>query len=104
MTPNNSRRPSSHGEPGRTILLNRAREVWQPRTSRPLSTEDVRQIVENVSGFFQILLEWAAAEQPAGTVPMRETTERVTRRAATLAKDSLTEVICESPRQLRGCP
>jgi hypothetical protein len=100
--PNNSRRPNSYGEPGRTALLDRTREVWQSRTSRPLSTEDVRQIVENVSGFYRILLEWAAAERPAGTVPMRETTETHLEGCHTLAKESLSEVICEPPRQLRG--
>jgi hypothetical protein len=100
--PNNSRRPNSSGEPGRTAFLDRTREVWQSRTSRPLSTEDVRQIVENVSGLFQILLEWAAAERPAGTLQMRETTETHLEGCRTLAKDSLSEVICEPPRQLRG--
>ncbi len=66
MALNKSRRPNSYGGPGRTVLLERTREVWQPRTSRPLSTEDVREIVENVAGFFQILLDWIAAEKPDG--------------------------------------
>jgi hypothetical protein len=41
-------------------------EIWQPRTSKALNTEDVRQITENVAGFFQILLDWKAAEHQIG--------------------------------------
>jgi hypothetical protein len=44
-------------------LLDRTLEVWQPRTSRKLTREDARQIVENVNGFFRILLEWEMASQ-----------------------------------------
>lgn len=36
--------------------------VWQPLSSRPLNREDAREIVENVTGFFSILLEWKKAE------------------------------------------
>jgi hypothetical protein len=36
---------------------------WQPRSRRALTREDARQIIENVSGFFSILLEWDAAER-----------------------------------------
>jgi len=45
-------------------LIDRTREVWQPRLGRDLSREDSRQIVENVTGFFSILAEWARAEMP----------------------------------------
>jgi hypothetical protein len=44
------------------ILIDRAIETWQPRAERDLSREDARQIVENVSGFFSILVEWSRAE------------------------------------------
>jgi hypothetical protein len=47
----------------RTKLLDQTLEVWQPRTSRKLTREDARQIVENVNGFFRILLEWEMASQ-----------------------------------------
>ncbi len=46
----------------------RTLQVWQPRTARRLSREDARQIVENVTGFVQILLEWDAAAQSAPNV------------------------------------
>jgi hypothetical protein len=47
----------------RTKLLDQTLEVWQPRTSRKLTREDARQIVENVTGFVRILLEWEMASQ-----------------------------------------
>jgi len=46
-------------------FVDRTIEVWQPRASKVLTREDGRQIAENVTGFFQILMEWDAAEQPA---------------------------------------
>lgn len=45
-------------------LIDRTIETWQPRHDRDLSSEDARQIVENVTGFFSILAEWARAEIP----------------------------------------
>ena len=36
--------------------------VWQPRTPRHLSTEDTREITENLTGFFAILAEWSRKE------------------------------------------
>jgi hypothetical protein len=38
-------------------------ELWRSRTSRVLSREDAREIVENVTGFFKILAEWETAGQ-----------------------------------------
>ena len=46
-------------------LIERTRKVWQPRAGRDLSDEDVRQIAENVTGFFAILAEWSRVEIPA---------------------------------------
>ncbi len=45
-------------------LFERTRKVWQPRAGRDLSDEDVRQIAENVTGFFAILAEWSRLEMP----------------------------------------
>ena len=36
-------------------------ELWQRRTSRALTAEDGREIVENVSGFFRLLAKWRKA-------------------------------------------
>jgi hypothetical protein len=43
-------------------LIDRTRQVWQPRLGRDLSREDARQIAENVTGFFARLAEWSRAE------------------------------------------
>jgi hypothetical protein len=32
--------------------------VWQPFSAEPLTTEDARQIIENVVGFYGTLLKW----------------------------------------------
>ena len=36
--------------------------VWQPRLRRRLSSEDAREITENITGFFTILAEWSRQE------------------------------------------
>ena len=46
-------------------LIDRTRQVWQPRLGRNLNREDARQIAENASGFFTILAEWSRADMPA---------------------------------------
>ncbi|MGH9968573.1 MAG: hypothetical protein ACREBG_12195 [Pyrinomonadaceae bacterium] len=43
-------------------LIARTMETWQPRCARGLSEEDAREIVENVTGFFKLLLEWEVRE------------------------------------------
>jgi hypothetical protein len=45
-------------------LIERTREVWQPRVGRDLTRDEAKQIAANVTGFFSILAEWARAEQP----------------------------------------
>lgn len=44
-------------------MIDRTLNVWQPRTGRQLSHEDAGQMVENVGGFFRLLLEWDQAER-----------------------------------------
>ena len=43
-------------------LIDRTLETWQPRVDHPLSRDDARQIIGNVSGFFSLLAEWAKAD------------------------------------------
>ncbi len=43
-------------------LIDRTLETWQPRIDQPLSRDDACQIIDNVSGFFSILAEWAKAD------------------------------------------
>ena len=45
-------------------LIDRTRQVWQPRLGRDLSREGARQIAENFAGFFSVLAEWSRAELP----------------------------------------
>ena len=45
-------------------LIDRTVAVWQPRSRRELRSEDARQIVENVTGFFRILSDWSQVEIP----------------------------------------
>jgi hypothetical protein len=44
-------------------LIDRTLDVWQPRNAQPLTNEDARAILENVKGFFTLLLEWETNEQ-----------------------------------------
>ena len=44
-------------------LIARTKEAWQPRAARSLSDDDAREIAENVTGFFRLLLEWEAREK-----------------------------------------
>src|SRR5215831_19606209 len=62
----------------RDKLINHTREFWQSRLGREVSSEDARQIAENITGFFSVLHEWprnerlvpsndAGAAQPRGS-------------------------------------
>ncbi|RWE78254.1 hypothetical protein [Mesorhizobium sp.] len=39
-------------------FLERTAHLFEARMGRSLSTEDARQIVDNIGGFFRILAEW----------------------------------------------
>jgi hypothetical protein len=54
--------------------------IWQKRTTRRLTREDGREIIENMTGFFRILLEWDRAEraaEPDKASPNQATAQRV---------------------------
>jgi hypothetical protein len=53
----------------RLPLLEETIRFWQPRTSRPLTAEDARQMVENVTGFFTILQSWSVAADTRPSEP-----------------------------------
>ena len=44
-------------------LIRETLEFWQPRTSRKLTEEDARQIIQNTVGFFRVLHEWDLADK-----------------------------------------
>ena len=50
-------------------LLEETIRFWQPRTSRLLTPEDARQMVENVTGFFTILEGWSVAADARPSEP-----------------------------------
>ena len=76
-------------------LIDRTRQVWQPRLGRDLSRRGRPADRENVTGFFAILAEWSRAEMPAGercrqaTPP--PTTARCAMKAETIARPSAGE-------------
>jgi hypothetical protein len=43
-------------------LIEQTISVFESRTGRVISEEEARQAVENISGFFRVLQEWAEAE------------------------------------------
>jgi hypothetical protein len=47
-------------------LIKLTLSVFENRTSRKISQEEIRQAVENISGFFRVLQEWAEAEDKGG--------------------------------------
>ncbi len=53
----------------RLPLLEETIQFWQPRTSRPLTPEDARQMVENVTGFFTTLQRWSTAADARRSEP-----------------------------------
>ena len=53
----------------RLPLLEETIQFWQQRTSRPLTHEDARLMVENVTGFFTTLQRWSAASDARPSEP-----------------------------------
>ena len=56
-------------------LIDRTLEFWQARSSQTLTREDARDIIENVTGFFRVLLKWDAADELSDAhheIPHRE--------------------------------
>ncbi len=49
-------------ERSKSNLITRTTEVWQPHCARSISNEDAREIAENITGFFGLLLQWEAME------------------------------------------
>lgn len=47
-------------------LIDETLRVWQPHYAVELTREDAREILENVTGAFALLLQWEKAEAEAG--------------------------------------
>jgi hypothetical protein len=44
-------------------LIDETITVWQPYSADPLTREDARQIMQNVTAYFDMLLRWAAEDR-----------------------------------------
>lgn len=53
-------------------LIDQALAIWQPRAKRALTSEDGREIVENITGFFRVLQEWDRLERDAAQIRKQE--------------------------------
>jgi len=58
--------PLGGGETPAGEQIARTLEIWSRRSTRPLTEEDAREIAENMTGFFRILLEWKAKKRAPG--------------------------------------
>jgi hypothetical protein len=45
-------------EDSKRQLLEQTKQFWQARAQKALSDEDAREIIENMTRFFKILIEW----------------------------------------------
>lgn len=45
-------------------LVDQAITVWEPRYGRKITREEAREILANLTGFFEILLDWNRSAQP----------------------------------------
>jgi hypothetical protein len=43
-------------------LIEDTREVWKSRLGREVTSDEAKEIVANVTGFFSVLAEWSRAE------------------------------------------
>ncbi len=48
-------------------FLDETLRVWQPYAREPLSREDAREIIANITGFFRVLHAWSEEDKRAET-------------------------------------
>lgn len=65
MPSRNARRSRSRPQEPPEDILDQTLRVWQPYAKEPLSREDAREIVANVTGFFRVLRAWAEEDKRA---------------------------------------
>ena len=39
-------------------FLKETREFWEKRTGQPVTDEDAREIIANITGFFKVIAKW----------------------------------------------
>ncbi len=45
-------------EDSKRQLIEQTKQFWQARTGEPISDEDAWEMIENITGFFKVLIEW----------------------------------------------
>jgi hypothetical protein len=62
--PGEAAHPAAEGEAdaAQRALIGHTLAVWQSRSARRLTPEDAREMIENMTGCFRLLLEWKARE------------------------------------------
>ena len=50
-------------------FVDRSHEFWKERTGKPLSQEEHREAVQNLTGFFRLLLAWDQEAAKHGKTP-----------------------------------
>lgn len=68
-------------------FLDQTIEVWQPYSKRALTREDAREITANVTGFFQVLMQWKREEE-AQLVSAKQVQSRTTEPKASKKRPS----------------
>ena len=73
-------------------------DFWESRAAKKLSEEDSREIIENASGFFRILLQWArAGDASRKRVNSESGTQSTISVVAHGASEDLTEETVDDP-------
>ena len=53
-------------------LLKKTIEIFQPFCDKKLTMEDAREIVENLSGFARVLIDWEEKERKQGSIKLED--------------------------------
>lgn len=76
-------------------LIIKTISLFESRTGRATSQEEARQSLENISGFFQVLQEWAEAEGcEGGQHPDRHGTKGGSERESQMYKMEIEQRFC----------
>lgn len=68
----------SQTSPDQEAFLDETIDFWQPYSERQLTREDAREMVENITGFFSVLLEWRTQARSADRKQVAESDSKKT--------------------------
>jgi hypothetical protein len=85
--------PVRHSSRFSNELVEDARRLFEQRMGRPLTNEDARQMLENLTGYFMTLHEWDRKSRNAESAadPAAELRSRTARRLQTPSETLLRE-------------